>query len=404
MKSYIFKKNDIKKFVLAIMAYVAVARAWLAFSYLEYSPFFYYFNQIMNYLCIVTGVFLILNCGVKVTKERFRLIFLSVVYPFFCFFYTVGRENIIPALFSLFSCLIFVLLPEIYQIEVFDIFYKIVFYTSEISCILYVLYAVRMNIGFKIVPYYSFLYFQNGFGSYIKFFIFAIYKNNIELRLCGIFNEPGALGTICALLLIARYEYMKKYEKIVMLITILFTFSLAGFILIFVFYAFRIVSKNPKNFLLIFAFVAIFLLLPYMDFGNERINIFFDRISITENGLAGMNRTKKWFDESYEAFMHTNDKWFGRKEGYTFPNDYGGTLSYKIYIVEYGIIGFGFWLFLWIYNGLRSANKNKNAILLIIFFVISLYQRPRVITGLYGFVLLFGGIKWLNANAKFGKR
>lgn len=386
------------------LSYVAIARAWLAFPYLEYSPVFYYFNQVMNYLCILVGSLLVLKCGVKFTKERLRLTILLVVYPFFCFFYTVNGENMVPALFSLLSCLIFVFLPENYQIKVFDIFYKIVLYTSAISCVLYVLYSVGINIGFKIVPYYSILHSQRATADYVKFFIFAIYKSSFELRLCGIFNEPGGLGTICALLLIARYEYMKKYEKIIMLITILFTFSLAGFILIFVFYAFRMVRKNPKNIIFIFIFVVVFLILPYIDFGNERLNMFFDRISITETGLSGLNRTKKWFDESYDTFMHTNDKWFGRKEGYIFPNDHGGNLSYKTFIVEYGIIGFGFWLFLWINNALKLSKKNKDALLLIIFFVISLYQRPRILTGLYGFVLLFGGIKWLNAKAELSKK
>ena len=102
--------------------------------------------------------------------------------------------------------------------------------------------------------------------------------------------------------------------------------------------------------------------------------------------------------------MKTNDKWFGRKEGYTFPTDYGGVLSYKTYIVEYGIIGFLLWMMAWLYCGIKISGKNKNCILLIIFFLISLYQRPRLINGLYGFVLMFGGIKWLKANSEMLKK
>ena len=149
----------------------------------------------------------------------------------------------------------------------------------------------------------------------------------------------------------------------------------------------------------IFLFIAAFLILPYIDFENQNINDFFDRISITENGLAGDNRTKEWFDKPFEEFMKTNDKWIGRKEGYKFINDIGGTSSYKNYIVQYGIVGFGIWMLLWAFNSFQYLKLNKECFLPIIFFLISIYQRPSTIASLYGYVMLFGGLEWLNLQA-----
>ena len=388
------QKSFIDSIAILVIAYVSVARVWLAFASIDYSPVFYYFNQAANYISIVLGTVVIIkyNDSIKINKQIVYLITLSLFYPLSCFFYTANGNNKITALFALFSCIIYILLPNVHKIKIFDVFYRIILITSIISCFLYIIYITGINIGFKEVSFYS--SWQN--AKYVKWFVFAIFKNSSELRLCGIFNEPGALGTVCSLLFITRYTHMKKWEKFAMLLTVALTFSLFGFILIFTFYSIKVIFKNPRNFIFIFLFIAIFLLLPYIDFGNQYVYNFFDRISITENGLAGDNRIKEWFDKSFEEFMKTDDKWFGKKEGYTFTNGIVGISSYKNYIVQYGIVGFGIWVFLWAFNSFQYLKLNKKCFLPIIFFLISIYQRPLTITSLYGYVMLFGGLEWLN--------
>ena len=293
----------IDNIAIVVIAYVAVARVWLAFASIDYPPVFYYFNQVMNYISSVLGAAVILkyNDSIEINKQKVYLIVLSLFYPLSCFFYTANGNNKITALFALLSCAIYILLPNIHKIKIFYAFYRIILVTSIISCLLYLIYVTGINIGFKEMPFYS--SWQN--AKYVKWFVLAIFKSSSELRLCGIFNEPGALGTVCSLLYVTRCNYMKKWEKIAVLLTVTLTFSLAGFILIFSFYSIKVINNNPRNFIFIFLFVAIFLILPYIDFGNQYINDFFDRISITENGLAGDNRTKEWFDKHFEEFMKT---------------------------------------------------------------------------------------------------
>ena len=387
-----------EKIFLFIIAYVAVARVWFAFADSYYSLGFNIFNQTMNYLCIIAGGLLILKYArvVKFNNTKLKLILLSSIYFLLCTFYTVTGENIITSIFAFITCLAYVLLTDSMQIRVFNIFYKIVLYSSIFSCLIYIVYLLGVNIGFEVVPYYK---GEVTFAHYIKWSIFAMYESETELRLCGLFNEPGGLGTVCALLFAARYDYMKKWEKVAILLTVAFSFSLAGFILIFLFITCKIISKNKKNIIYLAIFALIFLILPYIDFSAERINAFFDRIAITSTGLAGNNRTKEWFDMPYNQFLMTNDKWFGMGEGYQLT-DYGGVLSYKLYVVQYGLIGYGLWLMGWIHCALKLSKNNKKCLLYMMIFFISLYQRPAVITGLYGFVILFGGIKWIQLKSK----
>ena len=250
-----------EKIFLFMIAYVAVARVWFAFADSYYSLAFNIFNRLMNYLCVIAGGLLVLKytSARKLNNIKLKLSLLSSIYFLLCTFYTVNGENIITSIFAFITCLIYVLLPDSMQIRIFNIFYKIILYSSIFSCLLYIVYLLGINIGFEIVPYYK---GQVTFAHYIKWSIFAIYENQTELRLCGLFNEPGGLGTVCALLFAARYDYMKKWEKAALLLIVALSFSLAGFILVFIFIACKIISKNKKNIIFFAVFALIFLILP----------------------------------------------------------------------------------------------------------------------------------------------
>ena len=72
----------------------------------------------------------------------------------------------------------------------------------------------------------------------------------------------------------------------------------------------------------------------------------------------------------------------------------GGTLSYITYIVQFGYIGFGLMVLQWLAASLWNA-KNKEQRIYILFFAISLYQRPAPIVSILGYILIFGGLAWM---------
>ena len=137
----------IDNIAIVVIAYVAVARVWLAFASIDYPPVFYYFNQVMNYISSVLGAAVILkyNDSIEINKQKVYLIVLSLFYPLSCFFYTANGNNKITALFALLSCAIYILLPNIHKIKIFYAFYRIILVTSIISCLLYSIYVTGIN-------------------------------------------------------------------------------------------------------------------------------------------------------------------------------------------------------------------------------------------------------------------
>lgn len=389
------KNNYGLLFNLTIVFYsvYAIKCVWLAFASTDYFPVYYQILNVVTMGCAPLGLLTLLWQKKLMIPRNFFLLLLPFIFYSYSVFHNYREPEIATDTFTLVVVLCYILFSYDLKIKIFDLFYQIIQITNLISVIFFLLYVLHINIGFETVPYYSEL--QNFY--YVKWFIFAIFKSNTELRLCGIFNEPGALGTVCALLFIARFRYSTTWEKVLLLAAILCTFSMAGFLLIFIFAAAYLVRKNPKNLVFLGLFIAAFLAIPNIDFRNDYLNNLAGRFAIKENGFEGNNRTKPYFDRLYLNFMQSNEKWLGYGKNY--PMGVGNS-SYKTYVVEYGIIGFAFWIMSWINAALRMADKNKDCLLFTAIFVISLYQRPRLIQSIYGYVLLFGGIAWIKQERK----
>lgn len=374
-----------------LYAFYALKTAWLAFDRLQYSPTFYYIGEILVILCLPFAFLTLTFKGNNIPHNRY-LLFLPFVNWLYVLCHSYGNTDMLRETFALIIVFAFILFTPEVKTEIFNIFYWLILITGIISVLLYLCYIMKINLGFETVSYYSGR--QNEY--YIKWFIFAIYKRKTELRLCGIFNEPGGFGTICSLLLVARYNYSKLWEKIVCIVTILFTFSLAGYLIAFIYLAGNMIKKDKRYIIFSLLFVILFLAVPHIDFGNASINRLAARFAITENGFAGDNRVTEAFAYKYNEFIHSPNRWFGFGAGYKLMER--GNLSYKTYVVEYGIIGFMFWVLMWIKAGLNHAGKNKECIFFLFFFMMSLYQRPALLESIYGYVLLFGGIEWIQSQ------
>lgn len=278
--------------------------------------------------------------------------------------------------------------------KIFDIFYWIIQINNVISLFMYVCYMLGIDIGFSTVLYYSDNAATNGY-FYQKWGIFAICSNGLTDRLCGIFNEPGGLGTICALLLIVRFKNSKMWERVLLIVTTLCTLSMAGYLLMFLFAAFYAVRKNWKNVFWAVIIFAAFLAIPKIDWGNDALNAFADRFEITETGLSGDNRTTREFDEKFDEFINSTDAWFGMGAGYSLASR---SSTYKFYIVEFGIVGFVLLIASWVYFAIKIAKKNPDCLIFMMLFMMSLYQRPNNLRSIYGYVILFGGMEWIKSQ------
>lgn len=230
-------------------------------------------------------------------------------------------------------------------------------------------------------------------------------------RLCGVFLEPGFVGTMGVFFLLGDKMTLKKWQNIVILIACAFTFSLAFVLLLLSGILLRLVGnlKNKTTFLLsiilIFALIVgyfVFMSLPLDE--NTMLGELQARMEITDEGLAGDNRfgSSVWAVDAYEDFLKRD--WKTRLFGYgQDPRLIPGTEvsiwmyvhSYKEYIFGFGFIGFGLLLLALVYTfgekfWRNAAGRKWSIFVLLAVFLISIYQRYMVANFHY-YCVLFGG-------------
>ena len=388
---------NLKEIVVWLFALYGIRAVWLAFNSMEYSPTFYLLNLLIGYLCIPAGfLILIKDQKCKANTKDVLLLFIPLTYWLLFVFNTYGGWELGNGIVTLIQISIFLLLNNKIKVAIFDRFYKIIQMCNIISIFVWICYQVRIPIGFQTVNFY-----YGSFAAYNKWFIFAMYHNNSSVttltdRLCGIFNEPGALGTICALLFIATFQYSKNWEKALLLITGGLTYSAAFFVLVFGYLVIYLFQKNVKYAVIAVIIGLLFLLIPKIDFGNDALNLLASRLEITDSGFAGDNRIDAGYKAGYEAMKDTNDIYFGYGKDFEFA---GNTSSYVKYIVQFGYIGFGLMMVQWVIATMMRVKTREQLIYILLFFI-SLYQRPAPITSILGFLLVFGGLAWMQQKER----
>ena len=230
-------------------------------------------------------------------------------------------------------------------------------------------------------------------------------------RICGIYREPGFIGTIGALFLAGDRFNLKKRENQIIAVSCVCTFSLAFYLLVAIgFVATRLGKiRNRRRAInalsgvvAILLIYVIFMSVPFAD--GTPLDTLQERLIITETGLSGDNR----FGDSIAA-MNAYDQ-FIRGDFITVLFGYGsdnrviqGTemsiwqkvCSYKEYIFQFGMVGFVIlvsWLISMVRLKYRNIPETKkwSVMVLLMVFLISIYQRPDVVRFHY-FCLLFGG-------------
>lgn len=369
----------------------AVFDIFLAFANSSSAPLFSMYVKMVIYSTVPLGIlYICLFIKGKTTWKNAWIVSLPCLYYFYLVVNTYGgyQYDWITSLIAICS---FCLMVDRHKAKVFNIFYWIIQGNNVFSLFFYVCYMLDINIGITKIVFYIPGSKEKGF-YYLKWLIFAIVYNGESTRLCGIFNEPGALGTICALLFVTRFKYSRLWEKTLLVVTTFCTLSMAGVLLLFLYFAMYMVRKNWKNVIFLALFGLAFLWIPKIDWGNEDINNLAKRFEITDEGLAGNNRTTEEFDEKFEVLMHSSEAWFGKGAGYTLA---AGSLSYKMLIVWFGIVGFVILIGAWSLVAIKVSDGNLDCYILLALFMVSLYQRPSNIASIYGYVLLFGGMEWL---------
>lgn len=215
------------------------------------------------------------------------------------------------------------------------------------------------------------------FNNYILFIESTSIFNLIFYRFNGPFLEPGHLSLICSLLLFAnQYRFKENRYLWVLLVCVLLSFSLAGYLISALGYI-LLKIRSIKLFLysgIIFGSMFIFVSYVWNE-GNNPINtLIFSRMEVDEEkGIAGNNRTTEQTDDYFSKNFNNGKLWIGlgtNEKDDTFIRGSG----YKIYFIRYGIISFIFVLFFY-YNLIPQRCNHRYAIIFLLLIVLIFIQR-----------------------------
>lgn len=369
--------EDYKAILMALMAFASV-----------YPYFFwgYYGGVIFGLFFFYIATSLVLFEKIYISKFQ---IFLFVSFFLFYLFFAISELNF----YSIIWAVIIAFFSSSNNNEIIKTFYffrKILVYSLFPGAALWFIHILIGNNSlfyfYNVEPFNPVkIEYQISFYSYIVSIIPNYSVPSSFYRFSGIFEEPGLVGTVCALLLISDKVNLKNNENKLLLIYGLISFSLAFYGIVLAYFLLFMV-KSIKG---IFSSLFLFLTLCFMYIFVEPFrDLILERITLNSRGdLSGNNRTTVYLDYLF-------DNWFSSDIyiilfGYPdVVND--GYSSIKQIPVENGLLGvFSVLslLILLVYKNSVSGISGYILASLSFIFFISLYQRPDFYI-LY-FILLF---------------
>lgn len=181
------------------------------------------------------------------------------------------------------------------------------------------------------------------FYSFSNYYLFMIPDSDIFIffpRFISYFLEPSIIGSACAFLLFTQRGKWRKWYNIILLTTLLLSFSLASYIYLIVIMFFNSWTAGKKMFRKVMAVAAILITATIITFTyNGGDNLMHDlimlRLEVDDGELAGDNRVTGNFESDYNNFIKSSDIILGRK----FEATEFGNAGYRVFFYENGIVG-----------------------------------------------------------------
>lgn len=203
-----------------------------------------------------------------------------------------------------------------------------------------------------------------------------------QVRFNGIFYEPGHCALVGSFLLMAnRFNLKKNLLLIPIFISVMLTLSLAGYVLIAV--GLTLLYFNKIKIVLysvIFTIISFFFVTSIWNEGDNPVNnLIVARLEYSEEGgIKGNNRAYMATDYVLNEAIEHNKVWTGiglDKFNQLFNHTIAGS-GYKIFILQYGIIGLLLVNFLFFCFTFTSLRRNRKfAFLFFIFIELAFLQR-----------------------------
>ena len=352
-----------------------VIMASLALFYLA-QPYFFWHSILSDLVVRVAMTFTVgfafwLNRKSLNHYEFFLIIFLFVLTILYAF--TSGRNivyylTLLPILFLPFS-------KEKFHVNVFNSFLTIYVIFIGLSLISHAFALMGIISPYTTIPPLNEL---KDYNYYV--YPFLVRPSLSSLRFCGIFDEPGVVGTLSGIMLCIKGLNFRDYKSVILLISGLASLSLFFYILIAVYFAlYSAILKRSTS-----RIVMYLLLISSFIYATNNVTVLSELIGErivwdTEKGsLSGDNRINIDKAEYYISFISGNTKTllFGIENKVLYKEDVAGSSSiFNVFIINGVVFLFSYILFFLLY-AFRYKLNMVSWLMFTFVFIGTIYQRP----------------------------
>ena len=316
----------------------------------------------------ICAIIVLIICLFNISKEKWTywiLLCLTSAYTWAVLF--VDHSSFI----TLFNFLAFAFIPTLKKETVYDtykVFRALIVFFIACSIINFIFLKLGWVYDGRVIEPLNTLKLY----KYIMYPFLVTSMGESSGRFQGIWDEPGMIGNICGLLLIAERMNLKKKMNWVLLVggflSLSFFFYVAFFLGIVLFS-----SKLKHRFASIIIIFVAFMALYNNSFLYNTLWYRFEW-NAAEGRFVGDNRNGYGLNDHYESIQGTSAFFTG--EGSVAASEYSGAASLYLIIVKHGFIFvvlnlLGYGILSW-----REIKNKREWILFFLFFVATLYQRP----------------------------
>lgn len=251
------------------------------------------------------------------------------------------------------------------------------------------------------LPHEGPIFHSNNFHVYFDYYFFTTQVSRGEyMRFSSVFLEPGQMATPCVFLfhLNTRNEKIFCYKNMIMLVSIIMSFSLISYGLLILSLISNAIarnkfSRNKMVWLTMTLFVLGGLAWYFISHENNAVHkLIVSRLEYDEesNKISGYNRTGENFEFEYAMLMNTSDKYFGIQNKLSGKEENWTTKAsgYKKFIVFHGIVGLAIVLLLLLI--LFWDNCSKASLVFFVMVFLAFWVRNMLTTPLWLTITIVG--------------
>lgn len=387
------------KYVIGfLVSLYAIITMDVLFFHIEYSRRLYYGAMLYRIALVpIIGMYIIKNNRSPIIP-RYRLLSvcsIGILY-IYCMINNYGSSSFTITTIANVLIIIFFLLFNRDEMLIAAYFArKIIIIIMGLSIIVYAIHFFRLPLPYTYIQptdnwdIYQFYYNYHG--------ILLMDEDRFLLRLCGIFNEPGVVGTMNAFFLCMDGYDLRKKGNIILLISGLLSLSAAFFILSIIALSLKFIFDKfsiKKIIIAILTVVTTWWINGFLSSQSETYrNLIINKIGrMITSGKS--NRVNEDVNRAIKNMVEAPVRiLFGY--GYKYVEKVIGTASISRVFCNLGILGFFLWAlgYLIVIVDMRNMCErryNHNTWIYILVFIISLYQRPYLLTFSAIFMLITG--------------